>query len=103
MSLKDETVKEKTSQNEIFMVQSMDECQLLLNESKKSNWLLDSGATIHVTNDLTLLTNKQTTKQYVKVGNGADAEATYIGQINMIVENDKRLRFLDVLYVPGFI
>jgi hypothetical protein len=76
--MKDATVREKISQNKIFMVQSMNECQLLLNESKKSNWLLDSGATIHVMNDLTLLTNKRTTKQYVKVGNGADSEATYI-------------------------
>jgi hypothetical protein len=64
---------------------------------------LDSGATIHVTNDLKLLINARKTEQFVKVGNGADAEATFVGQVAMIVEDNKRLRLTEVLFVPGLI
>jgi hypothetical protein len=64
---------------------------------------LDLGATIHVTNDLKMLMNARKTKQFVKVGNGADAEATFVGQVDMIVEDNKRLHLTEVLFVPGFI
>jgi hypothetical protein len=50
-----------------------------------------------------LLRNGKKTKEFVKVGNGADAQATMIGQVDMIVEDDKRLRLTDVLFVLGFI
>jgi hypothetical protein len=56
-----------------------------------------------VTNNKSLLINARKTKQFVKEGNVDGAEATYIGQVDMIVQEEKRLRLNDVLYVPGFI
>jgi hypothetical protein len=88
--------------NEVLHVKERNERGLVKAMLIKSNWLLDSGATVHVTNNKSLLTNTRKTKQFVKVGNGDDAEATYIGQVDMIVQEDKRLRLIDVLYVPGF-
>jgi hypothetical protein len=89
--------------NEVLAVMDSNECDLVQSTLNKYNWLLDSGATVHVTNNKRLLVNARKTKQFVKVGNGADSEATYIGEVDMIVEDNKRLRLMDVLFIPGFI
>jgi hypothetical protein len=69
----------------------------------KSNCLLDSRASVHVTNSFALLKNAKKTKQAVKVGNGENAQATMIGEVDIIVEGNKRLRLKGVLFVLGFI
>jgi hypothetical protein len=85
------------------VISTINECSLVQTTANRSNWLLDSRATIHVTNDLKLLINARKTKQFVKVDNGADAEETFVGQVDMIVEDNKIIRLTEVLFVPGFI
>jgi hypothetical protein len=85
------------------VISTINECSLVQTTANRSNWLLDSGTTIHVTNYPKLLINARKTKQFVKVGNVADAEATFVGQVDMIVEDNKRLPLTEVLFVPGFI
>jgi hypothetical protein len=71
--------------------------------TKTTQWLLDSGATVHVTNDSDVLLRARKSNEQVRVGNGEDAKAERIGDVEMIVgENDKFL-LKDVLYVPGFL
>jgi hypothetical protein len=55
----------------------------------KSNWLLDYGASGHVTNSFALLKNAMKTKQAMQVGNGQNAQPTMIGEVDIIVEGDK--------------
>jgi hypothetical protein len=62
--------------------------QHLINQT---TWFLDSGATVHVTNNAMLLRNGKKTKQFVNVGNGADTQATVTRQVDMVVEEDKKL------------
>jgi hypothetical protein len=76
-------------ENEVHVIAAINECSLVQSTANQSNWLLDSGATNHVTNDLKLLMNACKPKQFVKVGNCADAEATFVGQVDMIVEDNK--------------
>jgi hypothetical protein len=93
--------KSDTDIEDVYVIQEKSSLvQTLIN---RSTWLLDSGATVHVTNDALLLRNGEKVKQFVKVGIGAEAQATMIGQVDMVVEDDKRLRLTDVLFVPGFI
>jgi hypothetical protein len=71
--------------------------------TKTTQWLLDSGATVHVTNDSDVLLRARKSNKRVIVGNGEDAKAERIGDVEMIIgENDKFL-LKDVLYVPGFL
>jgi hypothetical protein len=72
-------------------------------QTKTTQWLLYSGATVHVTNDSDVLLRARKSNKQVRVGNGEDAKAERIGDVEMIVgENDKFL-LKDVLYVPGFL
>jgi hypothetical protein len=44
----------------------------LPNEGQEENWLIDSGATIHVTNDDTGMTDTEPSRQVVAIGDGRE-------------------------------
>jgi hypothetical protein len=72
-------------------------------QTTTTQWLLDSGATVHVTSDSDVLLRARKFNEQVRVGNWEDAKAERIGDVEMIVgENDKFL-LKDVLHVPGFL
>jgi hypothetical protein len=74
-----------------------------LGRTKTTQWLLDSGATVHVTNDSDVLLRARKSNKQVRVGNGEDAKAERIGDAEMIVGKDEKFLLKDVLYVPGFL
>lgn len=67
-----------------------------------SQWILDSGATHHVTTDLTNLSLHSTYDESndVIVGNGASLKITHTGSFSPPY-NHSSLRFSNVLYVPS--
>jgi hypothetical protein len=71
--------------------------------NEKTQWLLDSGATVHVTNDADVLLRARKSNEQVRAGNGEDAKAERIGDVEMIVEKNDKFLLKDVLYVPGFL
>jgi hypothetical protein len=74
-----------------------------LRRTKTTQWLLDSGETVHVTNDSDVLLRARKSNEQVRVGNGEDAKAERIGDVEMIVGKDEKFLLKDVLYVPGFL
>ena len=66
-------------------------------------WLIDSGASVHVTNNKELLFNVRTATESVTVGNGQEAKATLKG--NVILKNELgsgTIKLKDVLYIKDF-
>ena len=73
-------------------------------EKKTESWLIDSGATIHVTNDKAGLTEVEPTKNKVKVGNGNELQAEAKGTLVLksTSEGEQRIKLTEVHYVPEF-
>ncbi|XP_019250922.1 PREDICTED: uncharacterized protein LOC109229827 [Nicotiana attenuata] len=74
----------------------------LTQKSQEKEWVVDSGATHHITSDLELLSDvkctKKTDKDRVHLLTGEQADITHIGSAILL---DKR-EIKDVLYVPNF-
>jgi len=70
--------------------------------SPPSSWLFDSGASHHITNDLTNLTLKDDYHGYdnLQVANGNQLLITHIGSTT-IPTNGSPLKLSDILYVPN--
>jgi hypothetical protein len=66
-------------------------------------WLLDSGATVHVTNDPNMLMQARPSKEYVRVGNGEEIKAELEGNVKMELDNGQGLVLESVLYAPNFV
>ena len=64
-------------------------------------WLLNSGSTVHVTNNAPGITHWRKAKETIVVGNGEEVKANYKGTIHLQVKN-VTLTLNDVLFVPGF-
>ncbi|XP_019200274.1 PREDICTED: uncharacterized protein LOC109193901 [Ipomoea nil] len=64
-----------------------------------SVWILDSGATDHITCSLEFFERHQTIHGvFVRLPNGETAKVTHIGEVRL----DKNLLLRDVLYIPAF-
>jgi hypothetical protein len=72
-------------------------------KTESASWLLDSGATVHVTNDPSLLIKAKPSKEYVRVGNGEEVKAELVGDVEMELDNGQGLLLESVLYVPNFV
>ena len=70
--------------------------------TESGQWLLDSGATHHMTNDLSILVNQQPLGKLVHVANGKAMAADAVGEVVLREESDAgcELRLVDVLYCP---
>ncbi len=78
--------------------------QLGNEEQGISEWLIDSGASIHVTNQETDLEEAKLTTQAVTIGNGNSMEARLIGGQKTTLQ-DKEGNMLEsehTLFIPSF-
>ncbi len=74
-----------------------------LTETKKEQWLADSGASIHVTNDMAGLVNKSNTTEKVVLGDNTVIKADTKGTLYLRdPESLKTIMLKNVLYVPNF-
>nr|CCA19869.1 putative polyprotein [Albugo laibachii Nc14] len=71
-------------------------------ESNACGWILDSGASSHISIKEDDFTNLEviTTPINISVANGAKLEAIGIGSVHMKLSNDRNIRVENVLYVP---
>ena len=71
-------------------------------ESNITNWILDSGATVHVCSNKDLFNSLKPTSTYIRWGNTTNnIKASGIGDISIIFNStNKPANLLDVLYVP---
>ena len=66
-------------------------------------WLIDSGATVHVTADADRLYQAQETTSTVTVGNGSQLQAKQKGKLDLKqTDSNTKIRLHEVLHVPGF-
>jgi hypothetical protein len=71
------------------------------NESPTEKWLMDSGATVHVTNSKKYLLNPS--EETVRVGNGEESKASLSGKVTLKSEQGSgQLALKKVLYIEGF-
>ena len=69
----------------------------------REEWLADSGASVHVTNNKSLLQGRRPTNESIVVGNNEVIKAECKGDLFMIDEKSGQLICLrGVLYVPNF-
>ena len=70
-------------------------------ESGHKSWLVDSGATTHVSINTIKISNLQT--EHVRVGNNETLKATAIGDLTLEQKDTKKtLKLEKVMVVPGF-
>ena len=65
-------------------------------------WLLDTGATCHITNDESLMFNTVECDETVVIGDGTIITSTLKGGVTLINSWNERINLYDVLYIPGF-
>jgi hypothetical protein len=68
--------------------------------SKQQEWVLDSGATCHISNDISSMKNLKPNMSDVAFGNGMKLEATHIGDVDIPTGSGTNILLQDVLYVP---
>ena len=76
-----------------------------LTPSGHESWLVDSGATTHVSITTKMMTNIKTATEgeHVRVGNNETMKATAIGDLTLEQKNTgKKLKLEEVMVVPGF-
>jgi hypothetical protein len=66
------------------------------------NWLVDSGATVHVTNSDTGMTNIETTDTQVIIGDGSVLTPTRKGTLRLTNDKGQVVTLHEVLHVPTF-
>ena len=65
-------------------------------------WLLDSGASVHITNDKSLMHNLKPTNNEVTIGDGSSVEARWVGDVYLRINSGHVFKLHNVLYIPGF-
>jgi hypothetical protein len=65
-------------------------------------WLLDSGATLHVTNNYDCLRDPVDVEKDITVGNGEVVSGTKKGWVELTLGGDKRMILQEVIFVPNF-
>jgi hypothetical protein len=65
------------------------------------DWLVDSGATVHMTNDKSILNNVKPSSSKISIGDASTLEASCMGDVFLnIFSNDEPAILQDVLHVP---
>jgi hypothetical protein len=65
-------------------------------------WLLDSGSTVNLTNQMDRLWDQRKTKIMVTVGDGSNAEGLYNGSVILKEKNTKKNLRITATYCPDF-
>ena len=71
-------------------------------KEKEESWLLDSGATIHITNNKSQMFNIKTVENHVTIGDGSKIIGRIQGSILLQTSNQIKFKLYNVLYIPGF-
>ena len=66
------------------------------------SWLVDSGATVHITNDKSHMFNKKTTENHVTIGDGSKIVGRLQGSLLLHTTSNHKVKLNHVLYLPGF-
>ena len=87
------------------MVQEIVYCARTANEQETENeqWLMDSGASVHVTNNKKHMSNILPTDKTVKVGSGEELSAKEVGTVTLKNEKGAVLKLKQVYWVPSFV
>ena len=93
-----------TSTRKIHKNEEQEVHQLGNEDQDISEWLIDSGASVHVTNQETDLEEAKPTTQAVTIGNGNSMEARLIGgQKTMLRDKEGNMLELEhTLFIPSF-
>jgi len=70
--------------------------------STTEEWMIDSGASVHVTNDKCALTNKKRASKQIKLGDGWITNISCTGDLLLHTNTNKILKLTGVCYIPGF-
>ena len=69
-------------------------------------WICDSGATHHITNDPKMMYNLKKRGDSVRIGDGEMLKISWVGDIDFNIRNDDdsntKITLKDVSYIPGF-
>ena len=65
-------------------------------------WLLDSGATVHITNTKTLMQDLTPAEHDVTIGDGSIVKANWKGTVYLRINSGHILKLTNVLFIPGF-
>ena len=69
-------------------------------------WICDSGATHHITNDPKMMYNVKKICDSVRIGDGEMLKISWVGDIDFNIRNDDdsntKITLKDVSYIPGF-
>lgn len=76
---------------------------LTTNVELKSKWILDSGATGHVTNNLENLYDTTKTDMKIGLGNNSSEECGYMGKVKLTVTNDDGQKVIIVLQNVAYV
>eukprot|EP00833_Pecoramyces_ruminatium_P007745 jgi/Orpsp1_1/1181777/evm.model.c7180000078571.1 len=91
--------------NEVNIVECTEKSNITNNFNNKLNeitlWTLDSGASVHITNQLNILTNTKCHVENVIFANGDAIQSKFIGNYEGYINNNK-ITLSNVLYVPEF-
>lgn len=71
------------------------------NKDNLSNWILDSGASIHVTCQKSLLSNIKPHSEPITIANNDMVYSTRKGNLLGYI-NNQEIKLIDVLYIPDF-
>jgi hypothetical protein len=74
-----------------------------VNEGPEEKWLMDSGATVHVTHSKEGMEETRPTQDTVTVGNGNEAKATLTGHLTLqSTEGPEGMILKDLLFIENF-
>ena len=91
------------NQSEMFAVMANLQDDPMQHYLDKESWLVNSGATVHVTNDATYMRNVHMTNEKIVVGNGQAVTPKLAGNIYLVQKSTSKVLLLsNVLYVPNF-
>ena len=92
--------RQKRQQHDI---QSKNEHAFMASNDVSSTWLLDSGASSHMSPFEKDFTNIQLLKTpiIISIANGVQLSATKFGNVSVMLENNDQVKIHDVLLVPG--
>ena len=71
-------------------------------ESNSEKWLIDSGASVHITNNDEKMSKVEPAFETIIVGNGMEVKAKKKGTVTIKTEQGTLLQMSNVLYVPNF-
>ncbi|RYA47095.1 hypothetical protein DD606_23800, partial [Enterobacter cloacae complex sp. GF14B] len=85
-----------------FLKNTMDSALLTASDGNAlSDWIIDSGASLHVSPNKEWFTSYVTTKDHVRLGNGQTCEILGVGDVQLKFQNGSSFTLKNVRHVPA--